>query len=74
MSMIQADDGVRLGGHSATGAALTMRGVQAARPSLYGLAAELAGIRVPVLIMTGDEDEGCLEPALMLKRTIPGSG
>ena len=34
-----------------------MRGVQAARPSLYGLAAELAGIRVPVLIMTGDEDE-----------------
>ena len=33
-----------------------------------------AGIRVPVLIMTGDEDEGCLEPALMLKRAIPGSG
>ena len=63
-----------LGGHSATGAALTMRGVQAARPSLYGLAADLAGIRVPVLIMTGDEDEGCLEPALMLKRAIPGSG
>ena len=51
-----------------------MRGVQAARPSLYGLAAEPAGIRVPVLIMTGDEDEGCLEPALMLKRAIPGSG
>ena len=49
-----------------------MRGVQAARPSLYGQATELAGIRVPVLIMTGDEDEGCLEPALMLKRAIPG--
>jgi pimeloyl-ACP methyl ester carboxylesterase len=63
-----------LGGHSATGAALTMRGVQAARPSLYALAADLAGIRVPVLVMTGDEDEGCLEPALMLKRAIPGSG
>ena len=44
------------------------------RPSLYALATELAGIRVPVLIMTGDEDEGCLEPALMLKRAIPGSG
>jgi pimeloyl-ACP methyl ester carboxylesterase len=63
-----------LGGHSATGAALTMRGVQAARPSLYALAADLAGIQVPVLVMTGDEDEGCLEPALMLKRAIPGSG
>jgi len=27
-----------------------------------------------VLILLGDEDEGCLELALMLKRTIPGSG
>jgi hypothetical protein len=27
-----------------------------------------------VLIMAGDEDEGCLETALMLKRTIPASG
>ena len=26
----------------------------------------------PVLV--GDEDEGCLEPALMLKRTIPAAG
>jgi pimeloyl-ACP methyl ester carboxylesterase len=24
-----------------------------------------------MLIITGDEDEGCLEPAIMLKRTIP---
>lgn len=60
--------------HSATGSALTMRGVQAVRPSLYALAGQLAGISVPVLILAGDEDEGCLEPALMLKRTIPGSG
>ncbi len=29
---------------------------------------------VPVLILVGDEDEGCLEPALMLKRTIPTAG
>src|SRR5215472_455306 len=51
-----------------------MRGVQAARPSLYGLTDELARIAVPVLVLVGDEDEGCLEPALMLKRTIPASG
>jgi pimeloyl-ACP methyl ester carboxylesterase len=63
-----------LAGHSALGAALTMRGVQAARPSLYGLRDELARVRTPVLIVVGDEDEGCLEPALMLKRTIPPSG
>ena len=60
--------------HSAAGAALTMRGVQAGRPSLYDLTAELAMVETPVLVLTGDEDEGCLEPALMLKRTIPTAG
>lgn len=58
--------------HDARGAALTMRGVQAARPSLYDL--DLAGIDVPLLILAGDEDEGCLEPALMLKRAIRTAG
>jgi pimeloyl-ACP methyl ester carboxylesterase len=51
-----------------------MRGVQAARPSLYALTDELAQVRIPVLVLVGDEDDGCLEPALMLKRTIPTSG
>ncbi len=60
--------------HSTTGSANTMRGVQRGRPSLYALASELASLRVPTLVMTGDEDEGCLEPDLMLKRTIPASG
>lgn len=60
--------------HSAVGSAHTMRGVQAARPSLYALRDQLAAIVAPVLIVVGDEDEGCLEPALMLKRTIPHSG
>jgi pimeloyl-ACP methyl ester carboxylesterase len=63
-----------LAGHSYLGSALTMRGVQAARPSLYTLTGELAQIAVPVLVLVGDEDEGCLEPALMLKRTIPTAG
>jgi pimeloyl-ACP methyl ester carboxylesterase len=69
-----AEFAAALAGHSALGAALTMRGVQAARPSLYDLRDELARVRTPVLLITGDEDEGCLEPALMLKRTIPASG
>jgi pimeloyl-ACP methyl ester carboxylesterase len=63
-----------LASHSSLGSALTMRGVQAARPSLYALTDELAAVSVPVLVLTGDEDEGCLEPALMLKRTIPTAG
>jgi pimeloyl-ACP methyl ester carboxylesterase len=69
-----AEFAAALAGHSSLGSALTMRGVQAARPSLYALADELARIAVPVLVLVGDEDEGCLEPALMLKRTIPAAG
>jgi pimeloyl-ACP methyl ester carboxylesterase len=69
-----AEFAAALGEHSALGSALTMRGVQGARPSLYALRSELAGITAPVLILSGDEDEGCVEPALMLKRTIPSAG
>jgi pimeloyl-ACP methyl ester carboxylesterase len=63
-----------LGQHDVTGAALTMRGVQAGRPSLYNLQDELRSVRTPVLILSGDEDDGSLEPSVMLKRTIPTSG
>jgi len=69
-----AEFAAALAGHSALGSALTMRGVQAARPSLYALRDELAGVRTPVLLLAGDEDEGCLETVLMLKRTIPSAG
>jgi pimeloyl-ACP methyl ester carboxylesterase len=69
-----AEFAAALAGHSSLGSALTMRGVQAARPSLYALTDELAKVRTPVLVVTGDEDEGCLEPALMLKRTVPTAG
>jgi len=69
-----AEFAAALASHDSLGAALTMRGVQAARPSLYALRDDLARIHVPMLILVGDEDEGCLEPALMLKRTIPTAG
>ncbi|HYM58911.1 MAG TPA: alpha/beta hydrolase [Solirubrobacteraceae bacterium] len=69
-----AEFAAQLAEHSSEGSALTMRGVQRARPSLYDLAGELRGLTVPTLIVTGDEDEGCLEPSLMLKRTIPSAG
>jgi pimeloyl-ACP methyl ester carboxylesterase len=69
-----AEFAAALAGHSSLGSALTMRGVQAARPSLYDLRDDLAKLAAPVLLVIGDEDEGCLEPALMLKRTIPTAG
>jgi 3-oxoadipate enol-lactonase len=29
---------------------------------------------VPTLIITGDEDDACIQPSLFLKQTIPASG
>jgi pimeloyl-ACP methyl ester carboxylesterase len=58
---------------SAKGHALTMRGVQMSRPSVYELEAGMARMTVPTLIMTGDEDEPCLDPGIFMKRKIPSS-
>jgi pimeloyl-ACP methyl ester carboxylesterase len=69
-----AEFAAHLAEHSSAGSAMTMRGVQGARPSLYDLTDDLAALSVPTLIVAGDEDEGVLEPSLMLKRTIPAAG
>ncbi|HTT50356.1 MAG TPA: alpha/beta hydrolase [Streptosporangiaceae bacterium] len=69
-----AEFAAALAGHSSLGSALTMRGVQASRPSLYRLRDEFTQVTVPVLVLAGDEDEGCLDTALMLKRAIPTAG
>jgi pimeloyl-ACP methyl ester carboxylesterase len=59
--------------HSAEGAARTMRGVQKRRPSLFDLTDKMRTITAPALVMTGDEDWSCLEPALLMKRSIQTS-
>lgn len=64
----------QLAEHSALGAALTMRGVQGQRSSVYDLAPQLSQLRVPTLIVSGDEDEPCLDPGIFMKRTIPTAG
>ena len=64
----------RLMRHSARGAAGTLRGVQARRPSLYDLEDGLAALAVPTLLITGDEDEPCLDANLYLKRAMPAAG
>ena len=56
---------------SAKGSADTMRGLQAGRPSVYELEESMRKMEVPTLILSGDEDEPCLEPGLFMKRTIP---
>ncbi len=60
--------------HSARGSANTMLGYQARRPSLWDLESRLRALRVPTLIVAGDEDEPTLEASLYLKRTIARAG
>jgi pimeloyl-ACP methyl ester carboxylesterase len=59
---------------SAQGIVRTLRGVQRTRPSLYDLEEHMKAITAPTLIMVGDEDWPCLEPALLMKRTIATAG
>ena len=60
--------------HSATGSAFTFRGVQGRRPPIYALEERLRALTVPTLILVGDEDDPCIEPAIFMKRCIPTSG
>jgi pimeloyl-ACP methyl ester carboxylesterase len=60
--------------HSGIGSALTMRGVQARRKTIFELEREMATIRAPALIIVGDQDNPCLEPGLFMKRHIPHAG
>ncbi|HEV2438766.1 MAG TPA: alpha/beta fold hydrolase [bacterium] len=60
--------------HSTTGSALTLRGVQGRRPTVYSLKDRLVRLAVPTLIVTGDEDEPCLEPGVFLKRHVKSAG
>ena len=59
--------------HSARGSALTLRGVQKRRPSLFDLVEQMRQVRVPTLIITGDEDDPCIEASILMKRAIPSA-
>ena len=64
----------RLSHHSAVGAANTMRGVQCRRPSFWDLEEDLRQMVVPTLVMSGDEDDHCLQPSIYLKKMLPAAG
>jgi pimeloyl-ACP methyl ester carboxylesterase len=64
----------QLADHSGKGSALTMRGVQSRRPSLFDLTEEMKKITAATLIITGDEDWACLEPGILMKRMISSAG
>jgi pimeloyl-ACP methyl ester carboxylesterase len=60
--------------HSARGSTLTLRGVQKRRRSLYELIDQMKRLTVPTLVMSGDEDDPCIEASIMMKRAIPAAG
>jgi pimeloyl-ACP methyl ester carboxylesterase len=60
--------------HSAMGHALTMLNLQAKRPTLWEMEADLKKFSVPLLVIVGDEDDWCLDGSVFLKRTVPTAG
>ena len=60
----------QLAEHSKIGARNTQLGVQGERPSLYDLVDDMKKLTRPTLILTGDEDWPCLQPALLMKQNI----
>lgn len=60
--------------HSPQACAHIARGVIMRRKTIGELEDRLRGLRVPTLVMVGDQDEACIEPALLMRRHIPHAG
>src|SRR5690242_11129020 len=69
-----ADFYAALARHDSKGSANTMRGFQGGRPSIYTMTDAIKKVPTPALIICGDEDDGCVEPSLFLKKHLPASG
>ena len=63
-----------LAAHSNEGSVHLIREVIIKRPPVSELEARLKQLKIPALIMIGDEDEMCLDPALIMKKHLPGAG
>jgi pimeloyl-ACP methyl ester carboxylesterase len=59
---------------SPVGFANTLRRVLGERPSLFSLEDRLRAMTLPTLLICGDEDEGCIEGNIFLKKTIKSAG
>jgi len=60
--------------HSSLGSALTMRGFQRERPSVFDFSDQRSQMAVPLRILVGDEDDGALDTSVALKRMVPSAG
>jgi len=57
--------------HSPEGLAHVTRQVMARRPSLFGMTKALGAMKVPALVVVGDEDGGAVDSGLFLKQVGP---
>ena len=60
--------------HSAKGHALVMDNLQAKRPTLWDMEADLRAFKPPLLVLVGDEDEWCVDASVFLRRIVPTAG
>ena len=60
--------------HSARGHALVMENLQAKRPTLWDMEADLRTFKPPLLVLVGDEDGWCLDASIFLRRIAPTAG
>jgi pimeloyl-ACP methyl ester carboxylesterase len=59
--------------HSALGLTNTLRGVQAKRPTVYQLGKSLHRMKVPLFVISGDEDDNCVVPGVFMKHICPAA-
>jgi len=59
--------------HSALGLANTQRGVQIRRRTIFELESALRRMKVPLLVVSGDEDDNCVAPSVFIKRVCPAA-
>jgi len=59
--------------HSALGSANTLTGVQGRRPTIYSLERKFRQLKVPLHMVSGDEDDNCLDPGIFIKRVCPSA-
>lgn len=62
------------GEHDAQACAHLIREVMSKRKTVQEVEAGLRALRVPALIMVGDQDAPCLEPSLMMRAMLPHAG
>ena len=66
---------LRLAGeHDAQACAHLAREVMAKRKTVFEVEAELKALRVPTLVVVGDQDAPCLQPSLAMRAFLPYAG